>query len=259
MSPKARLDPALIDCLRPDVGRSGSLYSQLARSLTQAIDKGLLLDGDFILPQRDLAEALGVSRVTVRKALECLVADGLLSQRQGAGSVVTRPAQVLIRKNLAVLNSFTDDMVARGLAPSSSWVARVTVQASVKEAQALNLSPGDLVSRFTRVRYANATPMAYEIATVPGHLVPDARAVGDSLYRALGARDARPTRAVQTMTATNADPTVAEALKINIQDAVLYIERQGFDRTGKPVEFTRSWYRGDLYDFVAELNTTEHR
>ncbi|MFT5008473.1 MAG: GntR family transcriptional regulator, partial [Granulosicoccus sp.] len=69
---------------------------------------------------------------------------------------------------------------------------------------------------------------------------------------------ARPTKAVQTMTAINADPTVAEALKINIQDAVLYIERQGFDRTDKPVEFTRSWYRGDLYDFVAELNTTEH-
>jgi len=257
VSAKIRLDPALIDFLRPDVSRSGSLYTQLARSLTQAIDEGLLLDGDFILPQRDLAEALGVSRVTVRKAIECLVAEGLLSQRQGAGTVVTRRAQVLIRKNIAVLNSFTDDMVARGLAPSSSWVARVTVQASVKEAQALNLSPGDLVSRFTRVRYASATPMAYEIATVPGNLVPNALAVGDSLYHALEALDARPIRAVQTMTAINAEPAVGQALKINTPDAVLYIERQGFDGTDKPVEFTRSWYRGDLYNFVAELNTTE--
>jgi GntR family transcriptional regulator len=259
VSAKIRLDPALIDFLRPDVSRSGSLYTQLARSLTQAIDEGLLLDGDFILPQRDLAEALGVSRVTVRKAIECLVAEGLLSQRQGAGTVVTRRAKVLIRKNLAVLNSFTEDMVARGMTPSSSWVARVTLKASTKEARALNLPPGDLVSRFTRVRYASATPMAYEIATVPGTLLPDAEQVVDSLYSALEVLGARPTMAVQTMTAINADPAVAEALKINIQDAVLYIERQGFDRTDKPVEFTRSWYRGDLYDFVAELNTTEHR
>jgi len=99
--------------------------------------------------------------------------------------------------------------------------------------------------------------MAYEIATVPGNLVPNALAVGDSLYHALEALDARPIRAVQTMTAINAEPAVGQALKINTQDAVLYIERQGFDGTDKPVEFTRSWYRGDLYNFVAELNTTE--
>ena len=252
-----RIDQTLIDFLRPSAHQPGSLYSQLARSLTQAIDQGLVADGDFILPQRDLAEALGVSRVTVRKALQSLVAEGLLSQRQGAGTLVTRSAKQSIHKNLAVLNSFTEDMVARGLEPSSSWVARVTVQASPKEAMALNLSPGSLVSRFTRIRYASATPMAYEIATVPGAILPDANQVVDSLYRALEAQGARPLRALQTMTATNADPAVAKALQIAAQDAVLYIERQGFNRANSPVEYTRSWYRGDLYDFVTELKVTE--
>ncbi len=253
MNTKIRKDQELIDFLRPDGNRNGSLYTQLARSLTQAIHEGMLEDGDFILPQRDLAEAIGVSRVTVRKAIESLVREGLLIQRQGAGTMVTRGSKQSIHKNLAVLNSFTEDMISRGMKPSSTWVARVTVQASPKEAMALNLSPGSLVSRFTRVRYASDTPMAYEIASVPATIIADAESVHDSLYTKLNDSGARPVRALQTMTAQNADNAVAEALKLVPGDAVLYIERQGFSQAGSPVEYTRSWYRGDIYDFVTEL------
>lgn len=243
----------LLEFLKPDTSRTGSLYTQLARSLSQAIHEGMLEDGDFILPQRDLADALGVSRVTVRKAIESLVEEGLLVQRQGAGTIVTSGGKQSIHKNLAVLNSFTEDMTSRGMAPSSTWVSRVTVQASPKEAMALNLSPGSLVSRFIRVRFASETPMAYEIASVPASIIPKAEHVGDSLYAALEGNNARPVRALQTMTAQNADSAVAEYLKIVQGDAVLFIERQGFDHSKRPVEYTRSWYRGDIYDFVTEL------
>jgi GntR family transcriptional regulator len=250
---KIRKDQELLDFLRPDSSRAGSLYTQLARSLSQAIHEGMLEDGDFILPQRDLAEALGVSRVTVRKAIESLVSEGLLVQRQGAGTMVTRGTKQSIHKNLAVLNSFTEDMTSRGMAPSSTWVSRTTVQASPKEAMALNLSPGSLVSRFIRVRFASDTPMAYEIASIPAQIIDDATSVNESLYAKLDERNARPVRALQTMTAQNADNAVAEFLKIVPGDAVLYIERQGFSQANTPVEFTRSWYRGDIYDLVTEL------
>lgn len=253
MNTKIRKEQELLEFLRPDSGRTGSLYTQLARSLSQAIHEGMLEDGDFILPQRDLAEALGVSRVTVRKAIESLVNEGLLIQRQGAGTMVTRGAKQSIHKNLAVLNSFTEDMKSRGMVPSSTWVSRTTVQASPKEAMALNLSPGSLVSRFARIRYASETPMAYEIASVPANIIPSAETVESSLYSALEQSDARPVRALQTMTAQNADNAVADYLKLVTGDAVLYIERQGFSQHNTPVEFTRSWYRGDIYDFVTEL------
>lgn len=253
MNTKIRKEQELLEFLRPDSSRAGSLYTQLARSLSQAIHEGMLEDGDFILPQRDLAEALGVSRVTVRKAIESLVNEGLLIQRQGAGTMVTRGSKQSIHKNLAVLNSFTEDMRSRGMVPSSTWVSRTTVQASPKEAMALNLSPGSLVSRFIRVRYASETPMAYEIASVPASIIADAEQVQDSLYSTLEHNQARPVRALQTMTAQNADNAVADFLKVVPGDAVLYIERQGFNQSNAPVEFTRSWYRGDIYDFVTEL------
>lgn len=253
MNTKIRKEQELLEFLRPDSSRAGSLYTQLARSLSQAIHEGMLEDGDFILPQRDLAEALGVSRVTVRKAIESLVNEGMLIQRQGAGTMVTRGSKQSIHKNLAVLNSFTEDMTSRGMVPSSTWVSRNTVQASPKEAMALNLSPGSLVSRFIRVRYASDTPMAYEIATVPASIIGNAEDVRESLYSALDKNSARPVRALQTMTAQNADNAVADFLKVVPGDAVLYIERQGFSQSNAPVEFTRSWYRGDIYDFVTEL------
>lgn len=252
--PSLRTDQDLIAFLTPDPARPGSLYTQLARSLTQAIHESLLKDGDYLLPQRELAQALGVSRVTVRKAIETLVDEGLLRQRQGAGTVVTAGGKQSIHKNLSVLNSFTEDMAMRGMQPASEWVSRQTLQSSPREAMALNLSPGARVGRFTRVRFASETPMAYEIASVPASIIGDAERVGESLYAALGQVRARPVRALQTMTAHNADAEVARYLKIAPGDAVLYIERQGFDAGNRPVEFTRSWYRGDIYDFVTELS-----
>lgn len=251
-----RGDRELIAFLTPNPNQAGSLYTQLARSLSQAIHEGLLKDGDYLLPQRELAEALGVSRVTVRKAIETLVSEGLLRQRQGAGTVVTSGGKQSIHKNLSVLNSFTEDMAMRGMRPSSRWVSRQTLQSSPREAMALNLSPGARIGRFTRVRFASETPMAYEIATVPTSIIGDAEKVGDSLYQALDIVHARPVRALQTMTAHNADAEVARYLKVAPGDAVLYIERQGFDSNNRPVEFTRSWYRGDIYDFVTELSVS---
>jgi len=118
---------------------------------------------------------------------------------------------------------------------------------------ALNLSPGTLVSRFTRIRFASDTPMAYEIASVPAAIIPNAEDIEESLYTALDAKNSRPVRALQTMTAMNADDAVAESLSVAPRDAVLYIERQGFNGNNVPVEYTRSWYRGDIYDFVTEL------
>lgn len=243
----------LIEFLKPDPKSPGALYVQLIRSLTQAINEGMLKDGDNLLPQRELAEALQVSRVTVRKAIEALVDQGLLKQRQGSGTIVTTGGAKSIHKNLSVLNSFSEDMTSRGLKPSSLWISRDLVMASPKEAMALNLSPGDQVCRFCRVRLSSDVPMAYEVAAVPASILKHPDDVESSLYLELDKLDARPVRALQTITARNCDEQIGELLKIAAGDALLYIERQGFDRNGKPVEFTRSYYRGDIYDFVTEL------
>ncbi len=243
----------LLDFIRPDPNKDGSLYVQLTRSITQAIHEQILKPGDYLPPQRDMAEKLNISRVTVRKAIEVLEGQGLVVQRQGAGTIISaKQEQASIHKNLSVLNSFTEDMKQRGMEPNSKWIDRSVVIASPKEAIALNLSPGMTVNRFVRVRFASDIPMAFETASVPEDLIDSVDTV-ESLYLSLEKNNARPIRALQTITAQNADKHVAQYLQISPGDAVLYIERQGFDGNNRPVEFTRSFYRGDIYDFVTEL------
>ena len=121
-----------------------------------------------------------------------------------------------------------------------------------EEALALGLSPGSPVYRLSRIRYANGESMAIEHATVPRDSLESLESVADSLYDALG--DARPVRVLQRLRAVLFTPEQAELLGIEEGCAGLEIERRGFAADGRTVEFTKSYYRGDAYDFVAELS-----
>jgi GntR family transcriptional regulator len=100
----------LINFLMPTNERSESLYKQLSRSLNKAIQQGLLEPGDALMPERELATKLNMSRITVRKAIDQLVDIGMLKKRQGAGTVVSESVDLALHKNLSSLNSFTADM-----------------------------------------------------------------------------------------------------------------------------------------------------
>jgi GntR family transcriptional regulator len=119
---------------------------------------------------------------------------------------------------------------------------------------ALSLSPGDTVSRLKRLRLAAGTPMAIEHAVVPARFLPDPHLVERSLYSALNARGFMPRRALQRLHAVLLDAEQARLLGVAEGSPALYIERRSFLEGGEPVEFTASHYRGDAYDFVAELS-----
>ena len=120
----------------------------------------------------------------------------------------------------------------------------------------LDLSPGTPVYRFNRIRYADDAPMALEYSTVPGFALPSKDAVDSSLYDALDRHGCRPVRALQRLRAVLFNAEQAELLAVAPGAPGLLIERRGFLRDGRAVEFTQSYYRGDTYDFVAELNTS---
>lgn len=229
-------------------GDTAPLYQQLQRVLRSAIERQVLAPDEALPPERDLAIAYNVSRVTVRKALDGLVDARLLTRRQGAGTFVA----ARVEKNFATISSFTEDMLARGRAPSSEWLARTEGTVTPEEAMALGLSPGSPVYRFTRIRYADGVSMALEQATVPASSLASLEAVTDSLYAALGAD--RPVRVLQRLRAVLFTDEQAELLSIEPNAAGLEIERRGYTQDGRTVEFTKSWYRGDAYDFVAELS-----
>jgi GntR family transcriptional regulator len=145
-------------------------------------------------------------------------------------------------------------MKSRGRTPHSAWIRRLEGTVTPEEVLVLRLSPGTPVFRFHRIRFADNAPMSLEYATIVASALPSLESVSDSLYAALEAAGNRPVRALQRLRALLLDAEQAELLKANPGDAGLLVERIGFLRDGTAVEFSQSIYRGDTYDFVAELS-----
>jgi GntR family transcriptional regulator, N-acetylglucosamine utilization regulator len=122
----------------------------------------------------------------------------------------------------------------------------------------LGLSANDSVVRIGRLRKANGVPMAIERATVSCAVLPDPSEIGDSLYAALKKRGSHPVRAVQRISAALLEHRDAELLDVPPGSASLNIVRISYLASGRAIEFTRSRYRADTYDFVAELRLGEN-
>lgn len=231
---------------------SGPLYLQLQRRIADAIQSGSLGAGDSLPAERDMATLTGLSRVTVRKAVQALVASGQLVQRRGSGTFVA-PKVERLEQALSLLTSFTEDMARRGKSVESVWLTRQVTSPSPEEVMALGLGAGERVSRLERVRRSDGVPLAIERASLSTETLPDPMTVEASLYAALEARNLRPVRAVQRISAANLGARDAELLGVPTGAAGLRIERIGYLPSGRVVEFTRSIYRGDAYDFAVEL------
>ncbi len=226
------------------------LYRRLQAALRGAIESRVLKAQDALPAERELADDFKVSRITVRKALDGLVTEGLLTRRHGAGTFVAGR----VEKQFAKLTSFSEDMVARGRVPRSEWLTKAEGTVTPDEALTLGLSPGTTVYRFHRIRYADDLPMALEQSTISGFGLPGIEAVDVSLYAALEAAGNRPARALQRLRAVLFTKEQAALLGVQSGAPGLFIERRGFLEDGRTIETTHSWYRGDAYDFVAELN-----
>lgn len=235
-----------------DESGGGPLYLQLHRRLAEAIASGRLKPGDSLPAEREMAALTGLSRVTVRKGVEMLVASGQLVQKRGSGTFVA-PKVERLEQALSLLTSFTEDMARRGKVVESLWLARGLHSPSPEEVMALGLGADERVARLERVRQSDGVPLAIERASLSETILPDPQGVESSLYAVLQARGLRPVRAVQRITAANLNARDAELLLVPPGAAGLKIERVSYLASGRVVEFTRSLYRGDAYDFAVEL------
>jgi GntR family transcriptional regulator len=234
---------------RLDGGSPTPLYLQLAELIRGQIRDGEIKVGDALPSERELSESIGISRVTVRRAIETLLREGLLSRKHGSGTYIAPR----IEQPAALLAGFSADMRNRGLRPGSLWLDRSVGLPTPEEAMTLALSVDQPVMRFSRVRTADNESLAIERAVIPANLLRSVKEVEDSLYAALDANDNRPVRGLQRLQASLATPDEAKLLSVPVGAAVLRIERRSFLASGAPVEFTRSTYRGDRYDFITEV------
>lgn len=219
------------------------------RGLAEQLGPGALLPGE-----RDLARECGVSRMTVRRALEELEDRRLVERRHGAGTFVRRPsaAQPLIAA------SFHEDMRRRGFAPSSRLVSTATEPADERLAAALEVPVDEPVLVVRRLRMADDEPMALETLHVPAQRVPDLH--GDDLdgdvsyYRLLRERFARQVRTGrQSVAPAVLDAADAALLHVDVGAAALRFVRVSRDQHGDVIELVDALYRGDRYLIEIDL------
>jgi len=238
-----------LSAVRIDPGDQTPLYLQVRRELARAIQQGIFKSEEALPSERDLAEALGISRVTARKAIDALAREGAIIRRHGSGNYIAP----LLEQPLSRLSSFTEELKQRGFSPSSRWLRRLVAPALPDELLALGLSPGSRVAKLERVRLADEVPMAYEVSVLPTTLVAEPEQVRGSLYVYLREHGCEPVRALQHLRAINATARHAKLLDLPEDTALMHVTRMSYLADGRIVEMTQSYCRNDYYDFVVEL------
>ena len=209
--------------------------------------------GDAIPSERQLSAGLGVSRLTVRAALDDLVREGYLIRRRGAGTFVNKPK---VAKGLTI-SSFSDDMRERGMTPGSRTLDLRVVSAGARLGRILHVSPSEPIVAVKRLRLADGDPMAIELLHVPQALVPGLNAADleqNSFYDLLASRyEVDIVGGTQTVEPTVTNEEESAALGVPLHSPALLFERVTRTASGETVEFTSSTYRGDRYRLVSEL------
>lgn len=237
--------------LRPLRGRTkGQQLQELLEDLVASSEPG-----DQLPSERELAARHGVARMTARGVIDRLVSHGLVHRIQGQGTFVSqsRVAQP------ASLTSFTEDMAARDLTPSSIVLAQEVVPATGPVALRLQLPAGEPVLRVERIRSGDDDPIALERSHLPARRFPGLETVdlaARSLYETLATDyDCEPATSEQQIAAVALTDAEAHLLHVATATPALRIERTTRARDGSVIEFVRSVYRGDRF----ELRTHQHR
>jgi GntR family transcriptional regulator len=209
--------------------------------------------GTAIPSERQLSADLGVSRLTVRAALDELAREGYLVRRRGSGTYVQQPK---IAQELT-MTSFSEDMRRRGMVPGSRTLSLETELAGARMGRLLRVSPSEKILVIKRLRLADGETMAIETLHLPERLVPglEAADLDGSFYDLLRGRYeiaiASGTQAIEP-TVTNEEESAA--LGVPLHSPAFLFERTSRDDAGRTVEFVQSVYRGDRYRIVTELS-----
>jgi GntR family transcriptional regulator len=230
------------------------LYADVEDTLAFEIVGHALPPGSQIPPENKLIERFGVSRTTIRKAIENLVSRGLLRIERGRGTFVAEPK---ITQELRELTGFVEDMHALGRVPTARLLDKQAMLADKAVARRLDLAPGSLVMRFHRVRLADGRPVSFDETYLPhelgekvaGHDL-DQEPIFALLEQRYGVALAD---ADYQLEATTAGPLAAAALGVEVGAPVFLIERTSYTADGRPIDFERLYYRGDQIRFVTRL------
>lgn len=230
-------------------------YYAVKRYLLQSIES--LEPGSVMSTERVLSAKLGTSRTTVRQALLDLVAEGRLARRQGSGTYVAEPKVSWPLR----LTSFTEAAAENGFIASTQLLDAERIRAEDNIAASLGVEVGAPIFRIERLRLADDRPIAVETSYLSATRFPQLtrylRRV-PSLYVVLAdVYGVVPASAEESISTAPASPREAALLHTDTGSPMLVLTRHSVDKSGQPVEWVTSWYRGDRITFVANLKTSQ--
>lgn len=231
---------------------SVSLYAQVASALRKEIGD-MLKPGDSLPPEPELGKRFGVSRITVRRALDELVAEGLVVRQQGRGTFVREPQ---ITQDLSRLTSWTTAIRQLGYEPQTVSTEIAVIDASPELQAMLQFRSDGRVVRIQRVRHASGEPICLMTNYLAEGLVPDLEQNGlvdESLYATLLAHGLHPVRADDTVEARPATAHEAEALHVELGFPVLQVTRQAYDTRGRPLDIAIVANRSDRFRYTVRV------
>jgi GntR family transcriptional regulator len=227
-------------------------YEQAAAVLEAEIRSGKLGADKRLLSERALAQRLGVSRITIRRALALLAEKDLVRSAERSGWFT-----VPVSQGSDAMVSFTEQGRQRGLAVSSRVLRCAPREATLAEAEELGVAPGSPVCDLARIRCFDGLPIAVTDAVVPSYLAPGLHehdfstlSLYDVLRTEYGVVPARGRFAIQ---AQSPDPDTARHLDMPPGDPVLIFSQSGYDQLGRVFELARTIYRADRYVFRGTL------
>lgn len=228
---------------------TGPLGVRLVMAMTSAIEDRTFGPGQPLPAEREFAADLGVSRSTLRQSLEQLSRDGYVATRAGAGTFIANR----IFKPITRLTGFTDDMLSRGLRPTSCILECRTMPVPPDISFRTGLPLGTPMMVLARLRQVDDEVLGYDRSIFPVHAVGAGYDGSGSLYARMDAQGGRPRRILQSLKAAEAPEDIARHLGVRPGAAVLLIHRIGYGPQGNALEDAMSWYRGDRYEYIAEI------
>ncbi len=232
------------------------IYVHIREGIREKINNGEFHIGAFIPTENDLSNMFGVSRMTVRRAIDDLVHEGILIRKQGSGTMV---ASTKVVRDYSRLTSFFEDAKSRGMNPKSKLLTKDLIPASKEIAKKLMIDPGVALFHLVRLRMVeDKTIIALHDLYIPQLICPwieHADLNNESLYHLYDSHGVSVSWGRQLVEARPARPEQAELLKVEPGSPLLYSERVSYTKNNLPIEFVIAVSPGDRFS----MNFVLHR
>lgn len=225
------------------------LYIRIHNQIKRDVEQHVYKVGDRIPAERQLAVKFGVSRMTLRQAIRTLEEEGILERRLGSGTYV---ANQKVQEKMSGIMSFTEITEANGQKPSSKLISYQIGKPSLSEKERLNLDSDEDVLRMERIRYADQTPICYEVVTIPYELVKNISKedISTHLYEALSKNNYEIGNVTEHISAAVANEQDARLLNARKGEALITRRQVTELSDGNPFEYTRARYVAERFEFT---------